>query len=57
MKKKVLKILKHLPTKKQEDLIKIKELAQDRPKWKEIQQEMVKAAEASQSEDGDAKGS
>ena len=54
MKKKVLKILKHLPTKKQEDLIKIKELAQDRPKWKEVQQEMVKAAE---SKDGDAKGS
>ena len=48
---------KPLTLKKQEDLIKIKELAQDRPKWKEIQQEMVEAAQASQSEDGDAKGS
>ena len=39
-----------------EDLEKIKELAQDRERWKDLQHMIVKTAEASQSIDRDMKG-
>ena len=45
-----------LTLKTTEDLEKIKELAQDRERWKNLQHMIVKTAEASQSIDRDAKG-
>ena len=47
---------KPLALKNPEDLNKIRELAQDREMWRELQQKIVKTAEASQSIDRDAKG-